>query len=499
MASNDQLLMPRITHEAIVNIGKFLDPVSPTRQDWRVLASLLRFQDSWIQNVECECLPTGKSPTANVLRAWQERLPVSKPLPVQHLIDCLESMGRIDAASRIKQMVMDERFLDPDTSKTYCTSYFLSYHCQSGQQTSQINDSSVRSKRSAQENSYHGPERCCYCEQRMTTPTCEHQLTSQNYDQLHRPKNGQSVVSLSSAISDKSENSQMPSHRNNMMTWPFKKGDGMSAQDRHLSPSHVSIRGELHQCQFQPVEQQACTHQDINYQQDGERLNSRPFRSLVSTTLADGRRYDREERAVRGPCPESTVDHMMMENPTRASPNQLENLMGTDASMLITYAYKNFKPAHKLAGILKKKGHGKVEVDTNEGPIREALFKSVNYVIIIYTQDYIKEVSGNVETPLNTRAIYHLMAEEFKRRGNRNLRFVPIHDWAKIDRDSVPLFLRDYPRAQTRYICRLLESPQETPRQETPRRENPRRETPERETQGQVSIQRKVWVSSPSG
>lgn len=92
------------------------------------------------------------------------------------------------------------------------------------------------------------------------------------------------------------------------MTWPFKKGDGM--------------RGELHQCQFQPVEQQACTHQDINYQQDGERLDSRPFHSLISTTSADGPRYD---SAVRGPCSEGTVDCMMMENPTRASPNQLES------------------------------------------------------------------------------------------------------------------------------------------------------------------------------
>ena len=223
----------------------------------------------------------------------------------------------------------DESFLDPETTSTYCPSGRVPkshqtrcYSCQSGQQTSQINDSTVRSKRIAQENSYHGPsqsflrqsrqERCFDCEQRVTTPTCEHQLTSQTYHQPHWPKNGQSVVSLTSVISENfppsSENLQIPSRRNNTMTWPFKKGDGM--------------RGELHQCQFQPVEQQACTHQDINYQQDGERLDSRPFHSLISTTSADGPRYD---SAVRGPCSEGTVDCMMMENPTRASPNQLES------------------------------------------------------------------------------------------------------------------------------------------------------------------------------
>ncbi len=474
---------PRITLHAMVGLGKFLDIASPTRQDWRLFASHLGFPDNWIQNTKCVCCQTGESPTIEVLRAWAEGIPVSEPIPVCRLIECLRKINRIDAASYVELMMKEGKFLQSVSSFSHCVTQSPSelsekqwchqtccYACQTGQHTSQTNDSTGRSKKSAQENSYHGhsnslspqchSERCSDCARRLNAPTCvcEHQLTSRNAYQPHRPKNGQSVVSLLSV--GKSEN--LPtSHWKNTKTWPLKKGNGMNSNAQDLL-SHV-------QHQIHPREQE-----EPNYplRQDDDSLQSRPFHSLVSTTPEDSHRYYDENRVPEeyGRCPQGRVDRMMRENPALASPRQTLKR----ASMLITYAYKNYKTAHRLASLLISKGH-EVTVDSKE-PITGKIFASVTYVIIIYTQDYFKEVSGNVKpNPLHTRWICELMAKEFHQRGEINLRFVPIFDHERIDRASIPGYLRKYPKEPTQYICKILKNPLETP------------------THGELSIQRRVW------
>jgi hypothetical protein len=85
----------------------------------------------------------------------------------------------------------------------------------------------------------------------------------------------------------------------------------------------------------------------------------------------------------------------------------------------------------------------------------QQLFNRASHVIVICDRNYLKEITGEAETPLNTRFIYNLIEKEFRQHG-RNNRFVPIIDKDNLGKNDVPTPIRNFSKVHLDFVFKAL-------------------------------------------
>jgi hypothetical protein len=130
----------------------------------------------------------------------------------------------------------------------------------------------------------------------------------------------------------------------------------------------------------------------------------------------------------------------------------------------ITYAYKSYQRAFDVGTALKAVGQNAI-VDIKQDLYKskhqdsrektQQLFNRASHVIVICDRNYLKEITGEAETPLNTRFIYNLIEKEFRQHG-RNNRFVPIIDKDNLGKNDIPTPIRNFSKLHLDFVFKAL-------------------------------------------
>lgn len=425
---------PGIAYHAKLEVGKLLDASSDSSAsaDWRLFASRLDqeiFTHDWILGAEAKCLPTGKSPTVRVLKAWEESFEIHEPIPVERIIDTLKSIGRIRVASLVETMWRNDTFLDFKDSDEHCTPEHAEGQASGGPPSgrpSQAQPVGSRECYSGGETWFHrrqSPQEVSFTSWQTEDtpgqragplppafPTFETQPPITNYSTPRSPHSPHNLKKSNYSLHADGSYSEDRPHQlrqdDRWKTWPR---------------GHKANQGEKEVCRPTPVMGNDTSFIHLSGNMPSAFAHISPLRSF-------------------SPVPTNHV--------ASASPVQ-------EISFFLTYSYRSYKAAMEMGMALKARGHN-VMVDTKSSAEKaKQLFKTSTYVVVLYTLDYQNEAMGNEKSPLNTKLIFDLIVDEFRERPGFNMRFVPIIDPQLREEWIHPIFRR-YPVEQAGYVCDAL-------------------------------------------